>query len=239
MSMPRIDFWYRVGRLMSRIFLPTFGSIEVVGRRNIPKTGPIMIAANHQSNSDPAVLVYAVDRPLWFMAKRRLFKRRVAAYFLRHVHVYPVDRDGRDIDALRWARSVLDQERALLIFPEGTRSPNALAEAVTDGLAYIALLTGAKIVPLAITGTEQIRNMYWTPFHFKKLRVVIGEPFTLPAPIGRIDREQLREATHQVMERVAALLPERYRGFYAEPRSRAGLPAAVGDARMSGQLDGV
>ncbi len=214
MAMPRIDIWYRFGRLLSKIFIPTFGSIEVVGRQNLPKTGSLIIAANHQSNSDPPVIVYAIDRPVWFMAKRGLFAGTLPRYFLRSVHVFPVDRDGRDIDALRWAHSVLDQGRALLLFPEGTRSPGGLKKG-TDGLSYIALRSGAPIVPVGITGTEQILGMFRIPFHFKKLRVVIGEPFTLPAAKGRIGRDDLNAATDRIMRAIAAQLPPDYRGFYA------------------------
>ena len=192
MTLPRLDPWYRLGRLLSKIFLPTFGSIEVVGRENMPRQGPLLIACNHQSNSDPAIAVYAVDRPVWFMAKRGLFAGPVASYFLRSVHVFPVDRDGRDLDAVRWAQETLDRGRALLIFPEGTRSPGGLKEG-TDGLAYIALRTGASIVPIGITGTEQIPGMWRTPFHFRKLRAVIGEPFTLPrCRGGSIERSSTR-----------------------------------------------
>jgi 1-acyl-sn-glycerol-3-phosphate acyltransferase len=214
--------------LLSRIFLPLFGSMEVVGRENLPRHGPLLIAANHQSDSDPAVLVYAVDRPIWFMAKRGLFAGPIASYLLRSVHVYPVARDGRDIAALRWAQEQLDHDRALLIFPEGTRNPGALA-AGTDGMAYIALRTGAPVVPIAITGTEQIPRMIRTPFHFRKLKAVIGEPIHLPTSQGRIDREMLHSMTHRVMEGIAALLPEEYRGYYAESLRAQPTPEATAE----------
>jgi len=230
---PLSDGWYRFGRLLSRIFIPAFGSIEVVGREHVPPEGPLIIAPNHQSNADPPVLVYAVPRPLYFMAKRSLFAGPVASYFLRAVHVYPVDRDGRDVDALRWALGLLASGRPLVLFPEGTRSPGALQEA-TEGLAYIALRSGAPVLPVAITGTEQVPGMFRIAFHFKRLRVVIGEPLTLPRVEGPIERAALRSATDQVMGRIAALLPPSHRGFYADPAedarpqpSTGGSPGAV------------
>ena len=216
MSRPRIDCLYRLGRLLSRIFLPTFGSIRVAGRENVPAAGPLIIAANHQSNADPPVLVYAVSRPINFMAKRSLFANAFVSFFFRMLHVYPVDRDGRDVDALRWALRMLDAGEALLIFPEGTRSPGALSEA-SDGLAYLALASGAPVLPVGIAGTERIGAMLRIPFHFQRLSVNVGEPFTLPAPDGRIDRAALRAGTNAIMERVAALLPPSYRGAYASP----------------------
>ena len=208
------DCWYRLGRVLSRIFIPTFGSITVTGQERVPRDGPLIIVANHQSNADPPVMVYAVPRPVFFMAKRSLFWGPMVSYLLRAVHVYPVDRDGRDMDALRWAQRTLESGRALLIFPEGTRSPGALRKA-TDGLAYLALSSGAPVLPVGITGTERIRGMFCIAFHFQRLRVTIGEPFTLPRGEGRLDRAQLQAATGEVMDRIAAVLPPEYRGVYA------------------------
>ena len=209
------DCWYRLGRVLSRIFIPTFGSIRVLGQEHVPRTGPLIIVANHQSNADPPVMVYAVPRPIFFMAKRSLFWGPVLSYLFRSVHVYPVDRDGRDMDALRWAQRTLDSGKALLVFPEGTRSPGGLRRA-TDGLAYLALSSGAPVLPVAITGTEHIRGMFRIAFHFQRLHVTIGEPFLLQRSEGRLDRTQLQAATGEVMARIAALLPEAYRGVYAE-----------------------
>ncbi|MDA1036632.1 MAG: lysophospholipid acyltransferase family protein [Chloroflexi bacterium] len=214
MKIPRIDALYRFGRFTSKVFLPTFGSMEVVGLKNVPRDGALLIACNHQNYADPAVLVYAIDRPIWFMAKRSLFRGRFLSFFFRNVHVFPVDRDGRDFEALRWAQETLDKGRALVVFPEGTRSPGALKRG-QDGLAYIALRTGATILPVAITGTEGISPMLRMPFHFQKLNVVIGEPYTLP-PAQRIDRALLESVTIRIMRSIATLLPPGYRGAYAD-----------------------
>ena len=215
------DCWYRLGQVLARIFIPTFGSIRVMGREHVPRTGPLIIVANHQSNADPPVMVYAIPRAVFFMAKRSLFWGPVISYLLRSVHVYPVDRDGRDMDALRWAQRTLDSGKALLIFPEGTRSPGALRKA-TDGLAYLALSSGAPVLPVAMTGTERIRGMFCIAFHFQRLRVTIGEPFTLLRGEGRLDRAQLQAATGEVMKRIAELLPPEYRGAYAGSADGAG-----------------
>jgi 1-acyl-sn-glycerol-3-phosphate acyltransferase len=213
MRRPRLDLAYRFGRLLSKIFLPTFGSIEVVGREKMPASGPLLIAVNHQTYSDPAVLIYAFDRPVWWMAKRSLFKGTLISCVLRQVHVFPIDRDRMDLAALAQAKEFLDQGRALVLFPEGTRHPGALGPG-RDGLAYLALRTGVPVLPVAVTGTDRIPHVLRTPFHFQRLRVAIGEPLTFPST-ARIDRAVLQATTDRIMRSIAALLPPTYRGVYA------------------------
>ena len=195
--------------------MPTFGRVEITGLENVPATGPVVVASNHQSNADPALLVLVMRRPVWFMAKRGLFGNPLANFFLRQIHVYPVDRDGRDVGAVTWAFEQLGQDRMLLIFPEGTRRPGGLGRG-TDGLAYLAARSHAAIVPVGITGTERITSFLRVAFPFCRLRVRIGEPFYLRAVGGRVPREVLSSMTETVMERIAVLLPPEYRGAYAD-----------------------
>jgi len=217
-----VDFWYRVGKGLARLMMPTFGHIEVEGRENVPPHGPLIFAANHQSNADPPLIVHASPRPVWFMAKRGLFAWAVPRYFLRNLHAFPVDRDGRDLDALAWALEALRQDKALLIFPEGTRSPRALREPLSDGLAYLALKSGAPIVPVGITGTERVPGFIRIAFPLTRMRVRFGQAFTLPHVEGRLPRAVLHSYTNEIMERIAALLPKDYRGSYATTTNHGG-----------------
>ncbi|MDE2765011.1 MAG: lysophospholipid acyltransferase family protein [Chloroflexota bacterium] len=215
------DGWYRSAKLLARLMMPTFGRVEVEGVENVPPFGPLIIAANHQSNADPPVLVHAFPRPIWFVAKRGLFVTLPVRYILRRLHARPVARDGRDVDAVKWAIEQVAQDHALLIFPEGTRSPGALAPG-GDGLAYLALRTQAPIIPVGITGTERINNYARVAFPFTRIKVAIGEPFTLPVVEGRLPRAALHSMTEMIMERIAALLPQPYRGVYGAERCAPG-----------------
>ncbi len=209
------DFWYKIGRTVARVMMLTFGRVEIIGIENVPTTGPVVVAVNHQSNADPALMVLAMRRPLWFMAKRGLFRNFLARFFLRNIHVFPVDRDGRDMDAVRWALEQLENDRMVLIFPEGTRRPGGLGPG-TDGLTYLAARSRAAIVPVGITGTESIRGFARVAFPFCRMRVRVGEPFHLDTIDGRIPREVLSSMTDTIMERIAVLLPPEYRGAYAD-----------------------
>ena len=210
-----MDFWYKFGRLLARLMMRIFGKVELVGLEKVPPVGPLIVTPNHQSNADPALLAQAFKRPLWFMGKRGLFGHFVTRYFMTGFHVYPVDRDKRDIDGLRWCLDTLNSDRALVIFPEGTRHPGGLGKA-TDGAVYLALKTQAPLIPVAITGTETMKSMLRVAFPFRKLRVVIGNPYTLPGVEGRIPRPVMESLSRDLMLRIAALLPLQYRGRYGD-----------------------
>ncbi len=212
--MPKIDFWYRLGKAAALLTMSwPFGGVEVCGKERVPRTGPLLIAVNHQSDADPAAILYAMNRQVYFMAKRELFAGKVFSYLLRAVHVFPVDRGGNDGAALLKARQLLSEERALVLFPEGTRSPGALAQA-SDGVAYIAMRTGAPIVPMAITGTETLSTIWSAAFNSRRLCVSFGEPIELSPQFGRINREEIRQGTDRLMQAIASLSPQPYRGFY-------------------------
>ncbi len=212
----RTNFWYWFGRKFASGMMRTFGRVEVVGMENIPPFGPLIVASNHQSNADPPLLAAVFNRPLYFMGKRGLYINRVVGYFLRRFHVYPVDRDGHDVDAVGWALRLLERDQAMVVFPEGIRSRRGLREP-EDGVTYLALRSQAPIVPVAITGTERIPGYIRIGFHFQRLRVVIGPPFTLPQVEGAISRPVLRSLTNVIMERIAQLLPPEYQGIYRDP----------------------
>ena len=210
-----MDIWYRLGRLLARATMRTFfGRVEVVGKENVPPFGPLIVTSNHLSNVDPPVLTTVIDRALWYVAKRGLFSNPVFSYFLRGVHVYPVDRDGQDVDALRWSLEMLDRDKALVVFPEGTRYPGGLGEG-RDGAVYLALRSKAPLLPVAIVGTEHLRGILRVAFPFRRLRVTIGSPYSLPVVEGRLSREVMHSLTRELMQRIAGLLPPEYRGVYA------------------------
>jgi 1-acyl-sn-glycerol-3-phosphate acyltransferase len=210
-----LNFWYRAGRLLAIIMMGIFGRIEVAGRENVPPFGPLIVAPNHLSNADPPLVSTVFDRPVWFMGKRSLFSNPVTSYFLRGFHVYPVKRDGRDVDAVHWSMDMLERDQVMVVFPEGTRSPGTLMEG-TDGATYLALKSHAPLLPVAITGTQHIRGFLRIAFPFCKIKVVIGQPYTLPGVEGALSKEVLHSLTRDLMQRIAVLLPPEYRGVYGK-----------------------
>jgi len=127
--------------------------------------------------------------------------------------VHPVDRSENDLSAALWAIRALNREETVGLFPEGRRNPTGMRMA-HSGIAYIAARTQTPILPVGITGTENIPGYWRILLAFHKIRVNIGTPFTLPPIDGKLERGVRDSLTEMIMLRVAALLPKEYRGDY-------------------------
>ncbi len=188
---------------------------EVKGIENVPKEGPVLVVANHLNFNDPPLLGVSLGRTVIFMAKEELFRSPIIAYFVSGFGSFPVHRGRLDRRALRRSQQVLADGLALVMFPEASRSRSGKLKNALPGSALIACRSGVPILPVGITGTEQLRGIGWL-FRRPRLTVNIGQPFSLPPVEGRLTREKLAEYTDLIMRRIAGLLPTRYQGVYGK-----------------------
>jgi len=200
---------------LSTSFLHAIADVEVEGREHLPKTGAAIAAVNHLGLLD-ILMGFApsqrADATGWVADKHR--KNPLYAYIVNSVDGIWLDRENPDLSSLRQALSYLKEGRFFGIAPEGTRSPSGQLQQGKVGAAYLAINSGAPIIPGGITGTENYGRTLLS-LRKPKLRVRFGEPFTLP-PLKRGKRqEQMRAGITEIMCRIAALLPEKYHGIYA------------------------
>ena len=152
-------------RLMRRLY-----RIEVVGGDRIPAAGPCIIAPNHESIVDPFILAVVTTRPIHYMGKAELFRRRPVAAVLRSLNTFPVERGSGDQAALTEAARLLERGAVLGIFPQGTsKQSQGVERRWHRGAARLALVTGCPLVPVRMTGTRG------RPFR-TRVRIEVGEP---------------------------------------------------------------
>lgn len=227
-----MELLYLASNIAQRLTLRLFSDYKVEGRENIPPMGPLIVVSNHMSNMDPPLLGVSLPRRTWFLAKDSMFKGRgwrLKHWFLTAYGGFPLNREGPDIRAYRWALSKLEQDCTLVVFPEGTRSRGALGKGL-PGVVRLALRSQAPLIPVAITGTEHLGTLVRVFNPTGTIRVKIGTIFSLPSVEGRLNPEVLNSLTETVMRRIAALLPESYRGVYRdEPAAAVGARAVVRD----------
>ncbi len=212
--------------LLARVGMRLFANVRVEGLERIPRTGAVIIAVNHASNVDGVVtggwITEALRRRrIHWLGKREMFEWPVVGWLAANGGVHPVDRGAADVEAFRLATRILEAGHVLLVFPEGTRSPDGAVQEAKDGVALLALRTGAQIVPVGLNDTDAV----WkkgrpvpvpVPRHTVTMR--LGEPFRLADVIPPdTDRRTAKAlATRAIMGRIAELLEPRQRGVYAD-----------------------
>jgi len=204
---------YSICTFLQRITLRSFSTWRVIGIDNIPKTGALIIAANHQSNFDPPLLSASIPRKVNFLAKSSVFTGNIVNYLLKAYGAHPVNRNSIDLKAYRWATNLLNKGQVIVIFPEGTRHPKSMQEP-KKGAAKLAMATNAKIIPVGITGTENLGTWLRVLNPTGKLTVNIGatiDPNNYPELIQNNDSEALLDI---IMKEIAKLVPSEYRGIY-------------------------
>lgn len=170
---------------------------KVMGVENIPLEGPVIYCGNHRSYLDPQLIVITAKRHIRFMAKDELGKNPLFNALGNLFDVIRVKRDSKDINALKEALKTLKKNEALALFPEGTRNGLEKGEKVKEGAAFLALRTGAKVLPIGISGGEKI---------FKKATIKYGETLDFSKYKGKAqDKETLEKVTNEIMDKILEL----------------------------------
>lgn len=204
-------------RGLIRIIFKLIARVDVRGYEYLPQGSSFVIATNHLGFLDVPIAFYALDRWDMFVVVGEKWQNvGLFRWVGKHFNFIFIDRFHADIGALRKIISLMKKNNILVIAPEGTRSRTGAMIEAKPGVSYLATKLDRPIVPVAITGTEDktiLSNL--KRFRRSHITLTAGPAFTLP-PLPREDRDQaLKEYTDEIMCRIAAILPEQYRGVYA------------------------
>ncbi|MDX8359862.1 MULTISPECIES: lysophospholipid acyltransferase family protein [Bacillaceae] len=176
------------------ILKPLF-RIKIIGSENIPKEGSVLICSNHISVLDPPVVGITSTRPIHFMAKEELFRVPILKTAISNLNAFPVKRGMGDRSAIRNGLAILNDNKALGIFPEGTRNKEGNLGKGLAGVGFFALRSNALVVPCAIIGPYK---------PFRKLYVVYGRPVDITEM--RKQKASASEVTDVIMNAIGEIL---------------------------------
>jgi 1-acyl-sn-glycerol-3-phosphate acyltransferase len=209
---------YSLVLILLRGVLRIITRVTIYGMENLPgKNATYVAVTNHIGRLDPAFAYYLLNRKDIIMLVAEKYKEHTWSRVLAQaVNGIFVDRYNADLKAMREVLRRIQRGGVVVLAPEGTRSPNSSLIQGWDGASYIAAKAGLPILPVGVTGSgdKEVVNRLK---HLQRLqvKVSIGSPFTLPALEARNRDQQLAKDTEEIMCRIAAELPESYRGMYA------------------------
>ena len=191
---------YRFVRALVLGVAKAFGRVKVIGRSNIPRDRPFILAPVHRSNIDFALVSLVTTRRMRYMGKDSIFKFKFLNPFFFALGAFPVHRGAADREALRMSISVIEHGQPLVMFPEGTRQAGPVVQELFDGTAYVAAKAGVQIVPVGIGGSEAAMPKGSKFIHPTKLVLIVGQPLDPPAlrESGGTSRRAVKELTDQL-----------------------------------------
>jgi 1-acyl-sn-glycerol-3-phosphate acyltransferase len=198
----RPDLAYEVVRMVTSIYAWTVFRARGIAPERVPASGPVILAPNHSSFMDHFFLGAFIRRKVSFMAKSQLFTVPMQ-FIYSHGGVFPVRRGFRDEEAFVTAAAILERGGCIAMYCEGGRSRSGrIGDRARPGIGRLALESGATVVPVAIHGSERVRN--WKRLRFPKVTVQYGEPFRYER-VAEATRDQQQAVADDILEAIKAV----------------------------------
>jgi 1-acyl-sn-glycerol-3-phosphate acyltransferase len=210
---------YALGRFVVAPVARMIYRPRVEGRSLVPRTGPVIFASNHLSFIDSVAIPIAAPRPVHFLAKSSYFESWASRQFFSAIGAIPVERGAGQaaMDALEQQRRILADGRAVALYPEGTRSLDGRLYKGRTGVAFLALETGAPVVPVGLIGTDVVMPVGARfPTLRQRVTVRFGAPLDLSAHGAASSGRARRAATDEIMAAIHALSGQELAGTYNE-----------------------
>ncbi len=198
-----------------KAILRAFMRIDDSAVNSVPMRGPLIMATNHINWLDaPVGFSHLHPRPVTAFAKIETWDSFIMRVLFNAWKAIPINRGEVDFNAFKMAEEALSDGKIIAIAPEGTRSNDGKLNTGYPGIVFLALRTGAPIMPFVFYGNENFK-MNFKRYRRTPMMLKAGQPFRLKQISGNPDRLTRQEMTDAIMYEIARLLPESYRGKYA------------------------
>lgn len=189
--------FYNIIRFLANVIFKIFFRIDIEGQENTPTKGRAVLCSNHTNILDPIILAIAVPSSISFMAKKELFENKILGKLINWLGAFPVDRKGSDISAIRSSLKVLNEEKILGIFPEGTRVKEMNLENAKAGVSLISIKGKSLVIPVYINSKYTL---------FTRIKVKIGEPIYLDEYFGKkLTTEDYKNVSKDILKSIYSL----------------------------------
>jgi 1-acyl-sn-glycerol-3-phosphate acyltransferase len=189
--------------------------VDVGGMERVPLRGGLLVVSNHVGAIDPPITgAYLPRRDLYFMARSEYFRNPVSRFFIVGYHGFPVVRASADRAALRQALDLIAQGHAVVVYPEGHRSPDGRLQRPHPGAGFLARVAGAPVLPIAVWGTEHVLPMGSLRPRRAGVHLRAGPAMPVPLDDGAGRRLSNQEIADLLMTRIAEELPACRRGIF-------------------------
>jgi len=191
---------YKLGSILIRFFFGVFLGFKWRGTENVSEKGGVIIAPNHRSNYDPPLIGSTVkQRAIYYFGKKSVFVNKIFGWFLGRFNVFPADTEKKnDIGSIRFSLKLLKEGKALMVFPEGTRSKTGEFLPAHPGVGYLALKAGVPVNPVIIKGTHESMKEHF--LRRKPLYVIFGQPI-FPPKIP-ITSKNAQEFSNKILDKI-------------------------------------
>lgn len=203
-----MNFTYWLGKHLFHEVARGLFDLRIIGEEKMRFAGPALIACNHVSFLDPPFVGQAFDEPIHYFARKSLFDHPVAGWILREWQSIPIDRDKPDATSLKATIRFLRQGEKVLIFPEGTRSPDGTLQPAEAGVGLFIAKSKAPVLPVRIFGSYEAYPRGAKTIRPARITLVVGDLWHPDLDGYQKEGKELYQALAQdVMQRIAELVP--------------------------------
>lgn len=192
--------WYWFWKTLLHVTISTFFDVRIYGKENVPLTGSVLFVSNHQSFLDPPLCGMTLHRECDFMARKTLFDNPGFGRLIRTLNSFPVEENGGDLTTIRTLINRVQQDRAVVVFPEGARTLDGEIHKFKSGFELIARKAKATTVPVAIEGSYAAWARGGSVIFGAPIRLMYGQPISYQQTKGKNKKEYVTQVENQIRQ---------------------------------------